>query len=39
MTLQTGMDYFMNLPVAELIDTIREVAEIVDERKRTGSNH
>ena len=39
MTLQTGMDYLMDLPILDLYDTIKEVAEIVDERKRISAGN
>ena len=32
--LQTGIDYLSSLSVSELLDTIKEVAEVVDDRKR-----
>jgi len=34
MALQTSMDYFAAMPISELFDTIKEVSEIVSERKR-----
>lgn len=34
MSLQTGVDYFDSLSVLDLLDTIKEVSEIVTERKR-----
>lgn len=34
MDLRTGMDYFYSLPVTDLLDTIREVAEIGDDRRK-----
>lgn len=41
MTVQTGIDYLSGLPVTELLDVIKEVAEIGDERKRVqaGNTH
>lgn len=34
MTLQTGIDKLSGLPLEEWIETIREVSEVVNERKR-----
>ncbi len=34
MTLQTGIDKLSELPLEEWIETIREVSEVVNERKR-----
>lgn len=34
MTLQTGIDYLQSLSIFELLDIIKEVSEIVNDRKR-----
>ena len=34
MALQTSMDYFSAMPISELLETVKEVTEIVSERKR-----
>ena len=34
MTLQTGIDYLQSLSVFELLDLIKEVSEIGNDRKR-----
>ena len=39
MTLQTGIDYLSSLSVSDLLDTIKEVEEIVDERKRVQAGN
>ena len=39
MTLQTGIDYLSSLSVSELLDTIKEVSEIVSERERIRASH
>ncbi len=34
MTLQTGIDKLAEMPLEEWIETIKEVSEVVNERKR-----
>lgn len=34
MTLNMGMDKLMSMPISDLLDIIREVREVVDDRKR-----
>lgn len=34
MTLNMGMDSLLAMPVSDLLDTVREVEEVVSERKR-----
>lgn len=38
MTLQTGLDKFSEMPLTEWVETIREVSEVVNERKRIQAN-
>ena len=34
MTLNMGMDDLLSMPVADLLEVVKEVAEVVSERKR-----
>lgn len=34
MTVQAGIDYLYSLPLSELLELMKEVAEVVDDRKR-----
>lgn len=34
MTLNMGMDALLSMPISDLLDTIKEVAEVVSDRKR-----
>lgn len=34
MTLNMGMDKLMSMPISDFLDIIREVREVVDDRKR-----
>jgi hypothetical protein len=38
MTLRTGLDSLSAMPIGEWVDTIREVGEVIDERKRIQAN-
>ena len=34
-----GMDRLLSMPVIDLLDTIKEVSEVVNERKRISAGH
>lgn len=37
MSLNMGMDRLLSMPISDLLDTVREVAEVVGERKRISA--
>ena len=39
MTVNMGMDALLSMPISDLLDTIKEVAEVVDDRKRIQASH
>ena len=39
MTTQAGIDYLYSLPVSELLDLMKEVTEVVNERKRVSAGN
>ena len=39
MITQAGIDYLYSLPVSELLDLMKEVTEVVNERKRVSAGN
>lgn len=39
MLLQTGIDYLQSLSVFELLETIKEVSEVVNDRERVQTGN
>lgn len=39
MTVQAGIDYLYSLPVSELLELIKEVTEVVNERQRISARN
>ena len=39
MTVNMGMDALLSMPISDLLDTIKEVAEVVDDRKRIQARY
>lgn len=38
MTLHMGMDILLSMPVAEFLDTVKEVAEVVNDKRTSTAN-
>lgn len=38
-TLNMGMDKLLSMPISELMDTVKEVVEVVNERKRISAGN
>ena len=39
MTIKAGIEYLHSLPLLELLDLIKEVSEVVDDRKRVQARY
>lgn len=39
MTVQAGIDYLYSLPVSELLELMKEVTEVVNERQRISARN
>lgn len=39
MTVKAGIDYLYSLPLSELLELMKEVSEVVDDRKRTQAGN